>query len=195
MLLGYLIFAHLLGDFVLQPSKLVRWKVKSKTGMLVHVLIHFLVNTLVLLPFFLAGQLWLFYVIFILSFVHFWIDEVKISYDLNHDDKVSPFILDQVLHLLTIMLTYFFVNDYKLELPYNSFNLIYSDIRILFFFSFIIFVSKGIEVYRFQKQREKNKKAKFHPNSDRMISRVIILSALFALFMFLSFYGRGIQFV
>lgn len=168
---------------------------ESKKGVFVHVLIHFLVTALVLLPFLLSGYLWLLFVIFALSFVHFWIDQAKISYDLHHDYKVLPFIVDQILHLLTILVIYFFVYDLNLALPDTAFNAVYSDLRIFFFLSFIIFGSKVIEVYRFQKQREKNKKATFRPNADKMMTRILVLTALFSLFMLLSFYARGNQFL
>jgi hypothetical protein len=106
MILLYLILSHLIGDFVLQPNKLVHWKIKSKKGAFVHVLIHFIVNLLIFLPFLIKGYLWLIVVFFFMSFIHFWIDEVKIKYDLKYDKKVKAFILDQFLHLLIVFIAY-----------------------------------------------------------------------------------------
>ena len=137
MILGYLILAHLLADFVLQPSKLVLWKIRSKYGVFVHVLVHFVINIIVLLPFILNGYYWPIVAAFVICFAHFWIDQAKISYDLSHDKKVMAFLTDQLIHLLTIMLVYFFVQNLALSLPVSGFYSIYSDIRIVIFFSFL----------------------------------------------------------
>ncbi|MBI5754436.1 DUF3307 domain-containing protein, partial [Candidatus Peregrinibacteria bacterium] len=109
MILGYLIFAHLLGDFIFQPNRLVLWKIKSKCGILTHVIVHFILNLLILSPFIWNGHYWVIAAAFLICFAHFWIDEIKISYDLKHDKKVIPFLIDQLMHLLTILLVYFFI--------------------------------------------------------------------------------------
>lgn len=189
MILAYLIFAHLLGDFIFQPSKLVLWKIKSKRGTLVHVFIHFLVSSLVLSPFIIYGHTWLLALNLGLAFVHFWIDEAKISYDLHHDEKLLPFLVDQFLHLLSILLAYFAIDHINFQLPGSRFSLIYQDIRILGFLNLLILFSTFAEVYRYQKEREHNKKAKFHPNSDRMLTRILALSITFAAFMLISLYA------
>lgn len=191
MILGYLIFGHLLADFVLQPSRLVIWKHESRLGVFVHVLIYFLINMLILLPFLLNGNLWLVYIAFGLAFTHFWIDQAKINYDLKHDKKVLPFIIDQLLHLLSILVAYFFIQNIPLNLPLTKFYTIYSDIRIVIFLSFIVFVSVVVEVYYYQQQREKNVNAKLKINHNRLLTRVIVFSLIYIFFMLLSFYARG----
>lgn len=191
MILGYLIFGHLLADFIFQPNSLVIWKHKSKTGIFVHVLIHFFVSIIILLPFLINGYFWLIYVSAGLAFTHFWIDRVKINYDLKHDKKVIPFIIDQLLHLLTILLAYFFIQNISLELPETKFYAIYSDIRIIIFLSFIVFVSTVIEVYHYQKQREKDSQAKLKINSSQIFIRILVFSIVYLFFMLLSFYARG----
>lgn len=191
MLLVYLILAHLLADFIFQPTKLVLWKIESKKGVFVHVLIHFLTTSLILLPFIILGNYWILIVAFVIAFFHFWIDQTKISYDLKHDNKVVPFIIDQLLHLLTILLCYFFTQDLPLAIPETAFYSIYSNIQIIIFLISIIFVSTVIEIYYFQKQREKNKNARLKINPDRMLTRVITLTLIYILFISLSFYARG----
>lgn len=191
MILGYFILAHLLGDFVFQPGSLVLWKGRSKKGVFIHSLIHFGINLLILLPFLTNGYLWLILAAAIISFVHFWLDLAKINYNLTHDQKVWPFVVDQLLHLLTILLVYFFISEIPLTLPENTFYLVYSDIRIIIFLSFIILVSSVIEIFRYEKQREKNKNAKLKINTKKMQTRIIVLTLIYALFMLLSFYARG----
>jgi len=191
MILGYLILAHLLADFVFQPTRLVLWKMKSKYGVLVHVLVHFTINLLVLSPFIINGYYWPILAAFVICFAHFWIDQAKISYDLKHDKKVMAFLMDQLMHLLTIMLVYFFVQNLTLNLPIKGFYAIYSDIRIVIFFSFLILCSSVVEIYHFQKIREKKRDAtlKFHPRN--IFLRILVFTLVYVLFMALSYYARA----
>jgi hypothetical protein len=189
MLLGYLIFAHLLGDFVFQPESLVRLKMKSMKGVFIHVLIHFALGIIVLLPFIMHGYLWLIAVIFGISFCHFWIDQAKISYNLKHDKKTKAFVIDQLLHLLTLLLAYFFVGNISLNLP-ETFGLkIYTNISVLIFLSFLIFLSNVVEIYRLQEVREKNADAKFKPNTENIAKRIGVFAVLYVFFMAMAFYA------
>jgi len=189
MILTYLILAHLLGDFIFQPKKLVIWKMRSKWGTFVHALVHLIINVAILLPFILAGEYWLLYTVTALTFTHFWIDEAKINYDLKHDNKVRPFIIDQLLHLLTILLAYFFMGELTINLPEGQFFKIFSDIRIINLISFLIFSTTVIEIFRFQKEREHNKKALFHFDANSMLNRMIGFTIIYGIFMFLAIYA------
>jgi hypothetical protein len=189
MLLGYLIFAHLLGDFVFQPEKLVQLKMKSVKGVFIHVFIHFVIGMVILAPFILNGYEWLVPVILGICFFHFWIDQAKINYDLKHDKKVRPFVIDQLLHLLTLLLAYFFTSDIELVLPEGSFYEIYTNINVIIVFSFVIFLSAAVETYRYQILREKNAKAKFNPNPKKILRRISVFSIIYALFMLLALYA------
>ncbi|MBI4235109.1 DUF3307 domain-containing protein [Candidatus Peregrinibacteria bacterium] len=189
MILSFLILTHLLGDFVLQPTKLVRWKMTSYKGTLVHSLVHFLIGLILLSPFIINGYVWLIGIIFTISLIHFFIDQAKISYDLKHDEKVKPFIIDQMLHLLAIMLVNFFLGKTQLILPESSFTLIYSDLNIINFFSFLVFAGSVIEIYNFQKKREKNAKAKLKFNKVEMIKRMLIFTMIYSVFTILGIYS------
>ncbi len=188
MILGYFILAHLLGDFVFQPTKLVLWKMKSIWGTIVHVLIHLVVNVIIFLPFLINGYFWLIYIILGICFIHFWVDIAKINYDLKHDKKVAPFIVDQLLHLLTIIIAYSFIKDVVFELPDTTFYRIFTNINIVVFVSFLVIVSKVIEVYNIQRKREKNKNTSLHLNTPAMMNRVIVFTLIYSFFMFLTFY-------
>ncbi len=193
MILPYLILSHLLGDFLLQPTKLVLWKMKSIKGLFTHASIHFLIGILILLPFIINGHFWLIGVIFLISFVHFWIDLSKINYDLKHDKKVAPFLIDQLLHFLTILVVYFFIKDFKLVLPNTKFHQIYTDINIIIFFAFLILISVFIEILYFQKTREYSKNAKLKMYSRKMMTRVIIFTIIYIAFILIGFYVQGGQ--
>lgn len=189
MILSYLILTHLLGDFVLQPSKLVHWKMRSYKGTLVHSLIHFFIGIVLLLPFIFNGYAWLIAIVFTISLIHFFIDQAKISYSLKHDEKVRPFIIDQMLHLLTIMLVNFFLGNMEFTLPENQFTLIYSDLKIINFFSFLVFGGSVIEIYNFQKNREKNTKAQLKFNKIEMVKRMLAFTMVYGFFTILSIYS------
>ncbi len=183
MILAYLILGHLVSDFILQPTGLVLWKMKSKLGGLVHASVHFVISTLLLMPITINGVYWLPLVTLLVSFIHFWIDEAKINYDLRHDNKVQPFLIDQLLHLLTILLVYFFIEETTYLLPNGAFYNFYTNITVVNFFSLLIFFSTVIEVYRFQKEREKNKRATFKVHRREMLMRVMVFTMLYIMFM------------
>lgn len=192
MILGYLIFTHLVGDFVLQPESLVEWKMKNVKGVLVHVLIHFIVGTAVLLPFILHGYWWLICAVFVISFLHFWIDQAKINYNLKHDKKVRPFIIDQMLHLLAILVVYFFIGNVQFILPATVSYRIYTDINLVMFCSFLIFSTTVVETYRYQFVHEKNAKAKLNLNPEKILKRISVFTMIYALFMLLAYYAPKI---
>ncbi len=191
MILGYLILAHLLGDFIFQPSKLVIWKIKSKYGVFVHVLVHFMANIIVLAPFILNGHYWPILAAFVICFIHFWIDQAKISYDLKHDKKVMAFLLDQLMHLLVMMLVYFFVQNLPLTMPTGGFYTVYSDIRVVIFCSFLIICGSAVEIYHFQQVREKKHDATFKFNPRNIALRIFIFTLVYILFMILSYFARA----
>jgi len=189
MIIAYFILAHLLGDFVFQPTSLVKWKMKSFKGTIVHAAVHFIITCLVLLPFILNGYSWLIFVAALIGFVHFLIDEAKINYDLRHDEKAKPFIIDQLLHLLTLLIVFYFTVDINFQLPgVNGYEVIYGDIRIVMFIAFLIFISTSIEIYHFQKIRERNKKATLKLNANQILNRIIIFTLVYAVFMFIASY-------
>lgn len=183
MILGYLIFAHLLGDFIFQPNRLIFWKMRSKMGVLVHVLIHFLLNLLILLPFIFNGNYWLLSAISLVCFAHFWIDQAKINYDIRHDKKTLPFIIDQLMHVFTMILVYFFGQNLPLFLPKGGFYDIYSNSYLIIFLSFAIIFSAVVEIYHFQKIREKESHATLKLNHKKMFLRVLIFTLIYAVFM------------
>ena len=186
MILPYLILAHLLGDFVFQPSSLAMWKMKSMAGTLVHVLVHFAINLIILLPFLVNGYYWLIYVVAGICVTHFLIDEAKINYDLKHDKKVKPFVIDQLLHIITLLAANFFLSDVIFSFPANLFYKFYTNSAFIIFLSFLVLATTVVEIYNFQKLREKNAKAKLKLHSRQMLNRVIVFTLIYALFMFVA---------
>lgn len=186
MILSHLILAHLLGDFVLQPSKLVKWKMSSKWGVLIHVLIHLIINLLIFLPLILLGHYIFLPVIFMVIVVHFLIDQSKISFDLKTDRHTMPFVIDQIMHLSVIFFAYLILKQ-PLSLPDTLFYGLYSNIKVILFLIFLILGTQVLDIYKFQKARETNKNATYSINKKEFIRKIIILSMLYLLFSLISY--------
>lgn len=128
-----LIFAHFLGDFVLQPAKWVEHKLqyKAKSKFLyLHVAVH-LVALLLLLQ---LQELW---AVAIIVVTHFFIDWGKLALT-NQKNERWLFVLDQVLHLLILVLVAYFHEPITL-----TFTEIFSPqvLLLLTFLAFVTFVS------------------------------------------------------
>ena len=100
-----LLLAHLLGDFVLQPTRALIHKQANKIRswfLYLHVLIHFL---LILL---LTWDLSYWKVALIIALSHYVIDLAKLySKDLFRNKSI-PFFIDQILHLLVLYVCAFY---------------------------------------------------------------------------------------
>lgn len=99
MVLIQLLLAHLLGDFLLQPTAWVEAKNKKKLfswHLYAHVVIHGL------LVFFFLGMGGAWKPALVLMVLHFGIDALKI-YQQTPADKHRWFIYDQLLHILSII--------------------------------------------------------------------------------------------
>lgn len=178
MILGYLVLAHLLGDFVFQPSKLVTWKISSKWGILVHCAVHLVLLSLVVSPYLLLGNLYFLTAILFVTACHFFIDHAKISYDLRHDNKVGPFLIDQLLHFIAIALAASFLEK-------SGPAQVYGDPRLIIFLCLVIVIGPVVEVFRYQKMRSRNAKAKFQPSIRHTLIRLTIFTLLYGALIFL----------
>jgi len=107
-------FGHLLCDFTLQTEQLVKWKREKIIGLSAHVLIFFIIGSVLTL-----GDLTKFWstksglvlpgwvCLFILSIIHFFLDNGRIQVidrGGTNTDNLYLFLLDQILHLGAIYL-------------------------------------------------------------------------------------------
>jgi len=107
-----LILAHLIGDFLLQPGSWVRKKERNKIKapeLYLHVFIH---GALVLL---LLWDLKLWLLAIIVALVHFLIDVLKI-YNQRNEHKTKWFLIDQGLHIVSLVVIYIFWFQPKWEM-------------------------------------------------------------------------------
>ena len=103
-----LLLAHLLGDFPLQSSSMVRGKHQGSRAYLAHGAIHVLVLVLCVAAFIgfqLLTSLWFGIMAGLYIAVHLRIDRAKqgLVSTARLADSASVFILDQVLHVCTII--------------------------------------------------------------------------------------------
>ena len=114
-----LILAHLLGDFLLQPTAWVKdkkkYKIKSKYFYL-HLLVHF---TLLLFITKFNKQYFIALIIIVLS--HFAIDCAKLYFEKKKTEKIW-FFTDQLLHLAVIAgaIRYYYPYEINFELVYST---------------------------------------------------------------------------
>ncbi|MBQ4570267.1 MAG: DUF3307 domain-containing protein [Bacilli bacterium] len=103
-ILKLLLIAHLIGDFFLQPVKLVEKKKNSIKGLIIHSLIYTIMITLVLLLF---GNIWeIIFWSFLVFGSHFLIDyfRIKITKKFNNNAfSFWSFIVDQIIHVLLLV--------------------------------------------------------------------------------------------
>lgn len=114
-LLIALLLAHIMGDFVLQPDKWVKDKEAKKIRsryLLLHVLLH--IGLMLVLTGF-QFKYWL--GILLIAISHYLLDLLKLYWDKNK--KISSFFIDQILHIVVILLTVwaYFPN---FQLPWNK---------------------------------------------------------------------------
>lgn len=105
MLFTKLLLAHLLGDFVFQPS---RWLIQKESlkirssFLYIHILIHFLL-ILVLL-----WDLNYWKIALVISVTHYFIDLAKLYSEPLFKNKTVPFFIDQFLHLAVLYVCSFY---------------------------------------------------------------------------------------
>lgn len=116
-----LILAHILGDFFLQWSGIVKQKNQKKWGaplLYIHGIIHFLLLILLVgLKYWVAAT--------IITMLHIIIDGIKVSAQNNHN-KQRMFFIDQALHLLVILTVWLFLfkeNLYEIPFLLNRYTL------------------------------------------------------------------------
>ncbi|WP_299016783.1 DUF3307 domain-containing protein [uncultured Polaribacter sp.] len=120
-----LLLAHIIGDFVLQPTKWVKDKEKKKIKSLYlyfHIGIHAML-LLCLLKF--EVEQYAFAIVFLLI-SHFCIDVAKLYFQKKNNKRVW-FFIDQILHILALVIaSLYYENTFSLSILFN-------DKTVLFF--------------------------------------------------------------
>jgi hypothetical protein len=187
MPLLHLTIAHLLGDFVLQPNKLIEKKYHSWKGTLIHALIIGALTTLLLFPYLASAKTWL--IILLITALHFLQDLAKVSFDkkINKNKSTLPFFVDQALHLtvLTVMASYLEVSN-LIPLPAALSDLYYSETILIAIVSIIVLTyTLDITFFQFElkklKLKNKKKTPSYHPDYKGMMVRVLAFTFFYLL--------------
>lgn len=135
-----LIIAHLLADFIFQPTKLIEWKKRNMFGILVHVLIFGLLSLILLAPYLLFWETWV--VIGAISLVHFLTDKIKIAVLFKYKGFILPFLLDQAIHLASILIGVQFIPKVEFEITNTLIIFFLLGIYAIYIF-FILYLQKS----------------------------------------------------
>lgn len=193
MLFFYLLLAHLVADYLLQPDYLVAWKNHSKWGLYTHSFIHFLSYYFILYVY--TGKFEVAGLALILSIFHFFIDSAKTSHDKKNQNTVLAYWIDQSAHYVSIMLVtllawqfngLFQARDYAM----NSYveGLFFNPLFITYF-SVAIFSTLTIE-FAYYKRRKRRKEVTL--NKKKMIKRLFIASLIYIGLLFALVPSMGI---
>jgi hypothetical protein len=105
-----LLLGHLLGDFPLQTNKVFKLKTQGNLGLSLHVAIHMAVTAL------LIHEPWQYWpLLLLLGVAHFTTDWIKLHFP--GKNQAAGFVLDQLVHYITILLIGFWVPDLPAVLP------------------------------------------------------------------------------
>lgn len=125
--------AHIIADFLLQPSALVAWKMKRIAGIVAHAAVHAAVLALFLVP--LLTHKEVVAAILIIASLHGLIDYAKIQFQkAGRGTFLQNFLLDQLAHFLVLAVATFAVN---FDMPLWKSEMGIGILSLLFFFSFI----------------------------------------------------------
>ncbi|SHG34382.1 Protein of unknown function [Salegentibacter echinorum] len=113
LILFQLLLAHILTDFVLQPTRLVKQKRSKKAGSWFLYVHSFLAGLLTYL-FLQQWELW--YIPVIITITHFFIDLWKLQYK---KDSLKLFLIDQLLHFLVIIAVWvYLIQGFSVVIPF-----------------------------------------------------------------------------
>lgn len=115
----YFLLAHLLADFVFQPESLLTWKHKNWKGIFVHAVILFAVSLALFWPLAADMNLWGIGILGLNAAVHYLVDARKINKEKTSHEYVKLFFLDQLLHMVILVLMTLAVG-YLYTFPYST---------------------------------------------------------------------------
>lgn len=119
-----LILAHFIADFPLQSDKIFALKSQYRWGVLPHIFISFITNLVIASPYIGLNNFWL--AMLFLAIIHFLLDWMKIVLIQKWlGDSLFTFLLDQVLHVLSIWICCFYLFNIPSPEIDNNFILTY----------------------------------------------------------------------
>lgn len=134
LILLQLLLAHIVTDFVIQPTNWVNHKRENK-GKSVFLYLHAAIAGLLTLIFLARLEWW--YIALFIAVSHFFIDLWKLHFK---NDDLKIFVLDQLLHLLMILLAWLFlISGFDQILPFFA-GIFNSEAILAYIIGFLIIV-------------------------------------------------------
>ena len=194
MLLFFLYFfmGHLAGDFLLQTSRLVRWKHESLWGITIHVLLVLLGTVVVFIPYLDSVLIWI--AIILNAIVHWGIDFLKVSYEKSMKPKnlIPGFYLDQIAHIATFSIIvcwlyqfpvfpHFFTHAWWFEY--------YTNVNLFLYVTGVLFFSYSFDIILFMHRLKSGDTNPYERGYFAMIVRTFLFAVLFTLCWFVINFG------
>lgn len=174
----YLLFAHLLADYPLQPNWIVANKLNIRV-LFLHVAIHFVVGTIIVALIDISLWPW----VLVLALVHWTIDLGKNTFNRIYPGLVlSAYIIDQILHMITILgITIGIeartgISTFSLKPGWLIFAIIYLAT------TFVWYISERIIFYREPGYRDRVVEYAW----TRMFARAVFLTAMLLVSLWIS---------
>ena len=182
LILLYLIIGHLVGDFLLQTSKLVAYKKSCTFGIILHCLVIWASQFLLLLPYTASIKIWL--VVSLVAILHFIIDYSKIKIKKPPQFPIIPFSIDQLLHFIVLLLAYGIIKNESAVLFTDSwwFESLYQNQSLLIYFAGVIFFSYTFDIVLLTFKLQKNPQYQYSRGYFDMIIRVSVFALIYLVF-------------
>jgi len=132
--------AHLLTDFIFQPNFIAKNKQKLKF-LLVHILIFFLLASLLLIP---NISFRVILLLFLLSIIHGIVDFIKEAIQIKFHEKAAIlFIVDQLLHIISIGIFVEIMQEGHFENWGSFIDSIWNNPKVFIISSFVVLIVFG----------------------------------------------------
>lgn len=182
LIILYLIIWHLVWDFLLQTSKLVAYKKKSIYGIMLHSLIIWLAQSLLLLPY--LTSLKVIVTVTSIAVIHFIIDFSKIKLNIKSKYPIIPFSIDQLAHFSILIWAWVILENSNAVKFQNSwwFESLYQNQILLTYFAGVIFFSYTLDIVYLTLKLQKDPEYKYHRGYFDMLIRVSIFALFYMIY-------------
>jgi len=177
----YILFllAHFIGDFILQTTWIVQWKHRSWHGLIFHTSLVSLSFIVVLFPYL---SDWRVGVAVAINFVlHSLQDQWKIRTAYRWREPLTPYLIDQLLHISLALILAFWVSDAQPTLDMASpLAEFYTNPLLLVFCLGVVLMSYASDITLYVIQLTHHGSFEYQRNYQGMLIRVAVFSVIFA---------------
>ncbi|MCP4229160.1 MAG: DUF3307 domain-containing protein [bacterium] len=143
----WLLIAHLIADFPLQTNRVFAARYKYKYGGIIHVVIHFIIGLILLVPYLGSWKFCLLYTI--ITVAHYFIDTIK-------KKNIWAFFGDQLLHIILLGGGAFLCRgDIPFQIPQWLGSYYYNIPLLVYIIGYLLVAYVGIIVVLFLKRGER----------------------------------------